>query len=208
LQEDDEDEPTGGGKGQSPFMKEFFRKVAEVKKDMETIKRNMATMDKKHGAALTAVSNNASVTSPSILEPPSSARLAHVPAPNTGHACRKPFPPTFRLSFVFHQNKRQEELENLMDSTNSLIKGVKDTLGQMDKDGKEYQAKNKGKVRIALHPLIESSANTRAHAHAHAHLHAKSKIVNGRVTNFPGAKGGLTRQREESVAVALKDTAD
>ena len=42
-------------------MKEFFKKVAEVKKDMETIKRNMGTMDKKHGAALTAVSNNASV---------------------------------------------------------------------------------------------------------------------------------------------------
>lgn len=41
-----------------------------------------------------------------------------------------------------------------MDSTNSLIKGVKDTLGQMDKDGKEYQAKNKGKVRNEFHHYI------------------------------------------------------
>lgn len=49
-------------------MKAFFKKVAEVKKDMETIKRNMTTMDKKHGAALTAVSNSASV-------PPREAQL-------------------------------------------------------------------------------------------------------------------------------------
>mmetsp|Transcript_17481 Transcript_17481/g.43994 ORF Transcript_17481/g.43994 Transcript_17481/m.43994 type:complete len:313 (-) Transcript_17481:192-1130(-) len=110
-----EDAPPKGK--QSAFMQDFFKKVAVVKKDMETIKRNMATMDKKHGAALTAVSSSAS-------------------------------------------NKRQEELDGLIDSTNTLVKGVKDKLQEMDKEGKEYAAKNKGKadsemrIRQNLHSTL------------------------------------------------------
>lgn len=41
-----------------------------------------------------------------------------------------------------------------MDSTNTLIKGVKDMLGEMDKEGKAHQAKNKGKVCIQRTPHL------------------------------------------------------
>jgi len=39
----------GGGKSRSPFMKEFFAKVEQIKRNMDQIKKNMVQLEKKHG---------------------------------------------------------------------------------------------------------------------------------------------------------------
>ena len=47
--EDDVEMGEGVGTGRSPFMKEFFNKVEQVKRNMDQIKKNMINLDKKHG---------------------------------------------------------------------------------------------------------------------------------------------------------------
>ena len=52
--EDDVEMGEGVGTGRSPFMKEFFNKVEQVKRNMDQIKKNMINLDKKHGLLLFA----------------------------------------------------------------------------------------------------------------------------------------------------------
>mmetsp|Transcript_26805 Transcript_26805/g.42964 ORF Transcript_26805/g.42964 Transcript_26805/m.42964 type:complete len:307 (+) Transcript_26805:252-1172(+) len=91
----------GGGKSRSPFMKEFFAKVEQIKRNMDQIKKNMVQLEKKHGTALTAVSSTKS-------------------------------------------NKQQEEIEDMMDQTTTLIKAVKESLKELDTEAKAHRKKSKG----------------------------------------------------------------
>jgi len=44
----------------TPFMKEFFNKVEQIKRNMDQIKKNMSALEKKHGTALTSMSSKKS----------------------------------------------------------------------------------------------------------------------------------------------------
>jgi len=106
----------GEGGEQSPFMKDFFEKVTQVKRNMDQMKRNMATIEEKHGAALSSVSSAAS-------------------------------------------NKRQRELEDLMDQTSTLMKAVKETLKDMDEEGKKHdkqvgKADSESRIRTNMHTTL------------------------------------------------------
>lgn len=90
----------GAGRTRSPFMKDFFSKVEQIKRNMDQIKKNMVGLEKKHGASLTAVSSSKS-------------------------------------------KREQDEIEDLMDQTTTLIKAVKEALKDLDKEGKEHAKKSK-----------------------------------------------------------------
>jgi hypothetical protein len=45
----------GAAAAKSPFMKEFFNKVEQIKRNMDQIKKNMVNLDKKHGMQLSLI---------------------------------------------------------------------------------------------------------------------------------------------------------
>mmetsp|Transcript_21125 Transcript_21125/g.50171 ORF Transcript_21125/g.50171 Transcript_21125/m.50171 type:complete len:366 (+) Transcript_21125:162-1259(+) len=105
-----------GGATQSPFMKDFFDKVGQVKRNMDQMKRNMGTIEKTHGQALSSVSRDAA-------------------------------------------NKRQEELDDLMDQTSTCMKSVKELLKQMDEEGKKHDKKvghqdSETRIRNNMHSTL------------------------------------------------------
>jgi len=110
-------------------MKEFFRKVDSVKKDMDAIKKNISEIEKKHGDALKATSKaTTSKTENSLHNLMDTVRTISA-------VCQPP-----------HSFRRSQ--------TSDLMQSVKTKLTDMKEDEKAKKGDSEARMRMNLHKTL------------------------------------------------------